>query len=130
MSLENTVQFYPFKETPDEITINGQTLIPIRTIMSMYEPSFGDAQGVYYTEDIKDVCRKFKIPVVKPNGVYNIPCVNKKFLDGILYIFRNNHYRYGSLINIDLEFLDEILSDVQDILSIIETETVVYRDGL
>lgn len=125
MTLENTVLFYASKETPDEITIDGQTLIPIRTIMRLYEPSFGDAQGRYWAEDIKYVCRKFKIPIIKPNEIYNIPCINKKFLDGILYIFRNNLYNiysYGSLINIDREFLEDILSDVQTILMNIEQE--------
>ena len=120
--LDNTVEFYPYKDTPDEIEIDGQTLIPIRSIMRLYEPSFGNAQVRYWAEDIKDLCRKVKIPVIKPNGVYNIPCVNKKFLDGVLYLFRNNHYSYGSLINIDNEFLVEILSDVQRILMNIEDE--------
>jgi len=118
--LDNTVEFYPYKDTPYEIEIDGQTLIPIRTIMRLYEPSFGNAQRGYYAEDIKVLCRKFKIPVIKPNGVYNIPCINKKFLDGILYIFRNNHYAYGGLIMFPPAEQEEAKRDVQRILMDIE----------
>ena len=123
MTLENTVEFYASNKTPDEIEIDGQTLIPIRTIMRLYAPSFGRvAQYSYCTENIKAICRRLKIPVIKPNGVYNIPCINKKFLDGILYLFRDNHCRYGYLIDITTESINEILSDVQIILRIIEDE--------
>jgi hypothetical protein len=130
MTLENTVQFYASKETPDEIIIDGQALIPIRTIMRLYEPSFRHgAQWRYSADDIKDLCRRFKIPVIKPYGVYNIPCINKKFLNGICYLFRNNHYRYGCLINITSEVMNEILSDVQSILRIIEDEIEQYHSN-
>lgn len=129
MTLENTVLFYASKETPDEVIVDGQTLIPIRTIMRLYEPSFGDAQGMYYAEDIKNVCRKFKIPIIKPNGIYNIPCINKKFLDGILHIFRNNHYSYGSVIGLSMREVHQCSLDVQAILRNIEIEIHNHCDN-
>jgi hypothetical protein len=77
MTFTKTRAVWVGKETPESFITNDGELVPIRYLKKKYHLK-------YECCSIKDVCNKLNIEIVKPNGLYNIPCISKNKVEILL----------------------------------------------
>jgi hypothetical protein len=117
-------------EVPSTIEFGNRTLIPVRKFYADNKNIIILNLRYYYfdCEGIKDLCRYMGIPIIRPFGIKNIPCIDSVFVPVIIKIYEFlglNNSDYMSYRNVDER--DQCKTDIKNYLEEIGFSDLIYE---
>lgn len=134
--------FWSTYKTPERITIRDRNYIPIRKLKDKLIREFFETHcyrtNAMTCHNIKLLCEYLKIPIIRPQGMLNLPCIDECFVRGLLNLFIHESdldgYRHYSIrfvswhieiLNIEMvNLLEEAKSEVQEYLSMVDLDGI------